>query len=73
MGDRLERIEHELYCIEEAIDFLREVRGSEDIIDMLLDKTKVLTVEKESVIRREIDEAQRETRAMEREYFRAVM
>lgn len=73
MGDRLEKIEHELYCIEEAIDFLREVCGSEDLIDALLDKTKVLTVEKESVIKREWDEAQREIRALEREYYRAVM
>ena len=73
MGDRLERIEAEIFNIGEAIEHLGEVRGCEDVIGALEDRIKVLSEERERVHRMAQAQDEREDAALRREYFRAVM
>ena len=72
MGDRLERIEAEIFNIGEAIEHLGEVSGCEDVIGELEDRIKVLSVERENAHRMAQAEHEREMAALRREYFRAV-
>ena len=73
MGDRLEQIEHEMYCIGEAIDFLNEVTGCIDMIEVLLDKQKVLAVRKDEALKRLQALDAREERALTAEYWRSAI
>lgn len=71
MGDRLEMLEDELFCLGEAVDYLGRVRGCEDVIRDLEDKMKVLAVEKEQAEQRAAEAYNREMDALRREYFAA--
>lgn len=71
MGERLEMLEDEIFCLGEAIEYLGRVRGCEDAIGELEDKVKVLSVEKEAEERRAAEAYEREIAALEREYFAA--
>ena len=73
MGDRLEKLEDELFYLGEAIDYLRKVKGCEDVIRWLDDKRIVLTVEKEIEEQRAAEAWARETEALRREYFASVL
>lgn len=71
MGERLERLEDEIYCLNEAIEYLGRVRDCEDVIGDLEDRVRVLTVEREQLEKREAEANEREMRALMREYFAA--
>lgn len=73
MGDRLEMLEDELFCLCEAVDYLGRVRGCEDVIRDLEDKMKVLAVEKEQAEQRVAEAYNMEMEALRREYFAAVL
>jgi len=73
MGEKLERLEDEIFCLGEAMEYLGRVRGCEDVISALEDRMKVLAVEKERVHGAVERMEQREEDALLREYMRAVM
>ena len=73
MGDRLAMLEEELFNLGEAIEYLGQVRGCEDVIGELEDKVKVLSVERDMCHRRAAEEAEREVAALEREYYKGLM
>lgn len=73
MGEALERIEDEMFCLTEAIEYLGRVRGCEDVIGELEDKVRVLAVEREEAERQESARISREMAAERREYYRSVL
>ena len=73
MGEALERIEDEMFCLGEAIEYLGRVRGCEDLVGELEDKVRVLAVEREEAERQESARIYREMAAERREYYRSVL
>ena len=73
MGDRLEKIEDEIFSLGEAIEYLGRVRGCEDVIEILEDKVKVLSVEREQAHRMAEYEDDRNDAALSREYARELI
>ena len=73
MGEALERIEDEMFCLGEAIEYLGRVRGCEDLVGELEDKVRVLAVEREEAERQESARISREMAAERREYYRSVL
>lgn len=73
MGEALERIEDEMFCLGEAIEYLGRVRGCEDLVGELEDKVRVLAVEREEAERQESARISREIAAERREYYRSVL
>ena len=73
MGEALEKIEDEMFCLGEAIEYLCRVRGCEDVVVELEDKVRVLAVEREEAERQESARIAREVAAERREYYRSVL
>ena len=71
--ERLERVEGEIGCVDEAIEFLREVRGMEDVIDMLRERLDGLRTEEAQIEDEMAAEGQRDREALRREYERGLM
>jgi hypothetical protein len=72
-AERLELVEDEIFNIGEAIEYLGKVRQMEGVIEILKDRLIVLGFEREEYHKlAEMDDA-REDRALEREYYAAVM
>ena len=69
MGERLQKLEDELFDLKEAIERLERVRGCEDVIEALEDKVKVLSVERDECHRRAEQEDDREIEALKRAYW----
>ena len=72
MGEKLERLEDEIFCLGEAMEYLGRVRECEDLIAIIEDRVKVLSVERERVHGIVERLEQREEDAMRREYERSV-
>lgn len=70
-AEKLERVENEIYWIEEAMDFLSAVRDMDIVMDMLKDRLAVLGFEKEQYHRLVEQEDARDEEALRREYFAA--
>ena len=69
MGDRLAMLEGELFNLGEAIEYLGQVRGCEDVIGELEDRVKVLSVERDMCHQQVAEESAREEAALRREYY----
>jgi len=69
VGERLQKLEDELFDLKEAIERLERVRGCEDVIEALEDKVKVLSVERDECHRRAEQEDDREIEALKRAYW----
>lgn len=73
MGERLEMLEDEIFCLRQAVEYLGRVRGCDDVISELEDKMKVLGVERESAAREEQQVHTMEMEALTREYYAGLM
>lgn len=67
--ERLEKVEDDLYNLGEAADYLCKVQDMDEIVDCVKDRMIVLGFERNELRRRVNDEDERETRALEREYY----
>lgn len=72
-GEKLERVEEEIFRIGEAVEQLEGVRGMEDVIGQLRDCAIVLGFERDEYFKLVRQEEDREAAALRREYFAAVM
>ena len=72
-SEKLERVEEEIFKIDEAVEQLEGVRGMEDVIGQLRDCAIVLGFERDQLFRLVRQEEDREMEALRREYFAAVM
>jgi hypothetical protein len=72
-AERLELVEDEIFNIGEAIEYLENVRQMEDVIEILKGRLIVRGFEREEYHKLvEMDDA-REERALEREYYAALL
>ena len=71
--EKLERAEHEIYCLAEAASYLEQARDMDGVIDELKSRMIVLGFEKEEYHRLVEQEDEEEENALLREYYRAVI
>ena len=70
---KLEKLSHEIFCLEEAIEYLGQVPGNEDVIEVLQDRMIVLGFARDALHRLiEADDA-RDDEALRREYERDLI
>lgn len=71
--ERLDRTQDEIWCIEDAIEALKDVRNMKDIIEILNDRIRVLQFVYDEIHKQiEADDA-RDIDDLTREYYRSVM
>lgn len=70
---KLEKLSHEIFCLEEAIEYLEQVHGNEDVIEVLKDRMIVLGFARGALHRLiEADDA-RDDKTLRREYERNLL
>ena len=71
--DRLEKVTEQLFHLDEAIDHLNQVGHCEDIVEMLNDRSIILTAAKNALHKCIEQDDRRDLRDLTREYWRAVL
>ena len=71
-GEELERIEHIIYCVEEAISYLNDA-GFYDVADELRERVTLLNKTRDVIYKRAEEQDEMEEAALTKEYYRAVI